>query len=48
MTSEIELFGKDSVRLNILKDITDGKINISIALDDGEYQDYFSSIVIQR
>lgn len=44
MTSEIELFGKDSVRLNILKDITDGKINISIALDDGEYQDYFSRI----
>ena len=44
MTSDIELFGKDSVKLNILKEIISGEINISVSLDGGVYQDYLSQI----
>ncbi len=44
MTSEIELFGKDSVKLGILKEITSGNINISLSLNGGVYQDYLSQI----
>ena len=44
MTSEIELFGKDSVKLNILKELIGGDINISLSLDGGVYQDYLSQI----
>ena len=44
MTSEIELFGKDSVKLNILKELVSGDINISMSLNGGVYQDYLSQI----
>ena len=44
MTSEIELFGKDSVKLNILKELVSGDINISLSLNGGVYQDYLSQI----
>lgn len=44
MTSEIELIGKDSVKLKILKDVFSGKINISLSLDGGNHQDFLSQI----
>ncbi len=44
MTSEIELFGKDSVKLNILKELHSGDINISLSMNGGVYQDYLSQI----
>ena len=44
MTSEIELYGKDSVKLNILKELISGDINISLSLSGGVYQDYISQI----
>lgn len=44
MISEKELFGKDSVRLNILKELTSGEINISFSLNGGVYRDYISDI----
>ena len=44
MTSETELFGKDSIKLNILKELTEGEINISLSLGGGVYQDYLSQI----
>lgn len=44
MTSEIELFGKDSVKLNILKELHSGDVNISVSLNGGVYQDYLSQI----
>lgn len=44
MTSEIELFGKDSIKLNILKELISGDINISLSLGGGVYQDYISQI----
>ena len=44
MTSEAELFGKDSVKLNILKELLSGDINISLSLDGSAYKDYISQI----
>ena len=44
MTSEIELFGRDSVKLNIVKELVSGDINISVSLNGGVYQDYLSQI----
>ena len=44
MTSEIELFGKDSVKINILKELVSEDINISLSLNGGVYQDYMSQI----
>ena len=44
MTSEIELFGKDSIKLNILKELVSGDINISLSQNGGVYQDYISQI----
>lgn len=44
MTSEIELYKNDSVKLNILNELKDGDINISLSFDGGVYQDYISQI----
>ena len=44
MTSDTELFGRDSVKLNILKELKSGNISISLAQDGGEAQDYISRI----
>lgn len=44
MTSETELFGRDSIKLNILKELISGDINISVSLNGGVYQDYLSQI----
>lgn len=44
MTSEAELLGKDSVKLNILKELLSGDINISLSLDGSAYKDYISQI----
>ena len=44
MTSEVQVFGKDRIRLNILQDVLSGMIQLSFQLDNGIIQDYLSQI----
>ena len=42
MTSEVQVFGKDKIRLNILQDVLGGMINMGFQLDNGAVLDYAS------
>ena len=44
MTSEIQVYSKDSLKLNILNDVLNGVVNLSFQLNDGNSEDYASSI----
>lgn len=44
MTSEIQFFGKDKLRLNILREVLEGKISLGFQLGSGAVQDYASAI----
>ena len=44
MTSDVQVFGKDKIKLNILQDVLGGLVNISFQLDNGPAQDYASQI----
>lgn len=44
MTSDIQVFGKDKIKLNILQDVLSGMVSISFQLNNGPAQDYASQI----
>lgn len=44
MTSDIQLSGRDSVKLPFLKAILDGSVTLSVSLNGGTPQDYASSV----
>jgi len=44
MTSDIQVFTKDSIKLNILQDVLGGMIKLSLKLGDKPAEDYASSI----
>lgn len=44
MTSEVQVFAKDKIKLNILQDVLGGLVNIGLQLDNGLTQDYTTQI----
>lgn len=44
MTSEVQVFAKDKIKLNILQDVLDGLVNIGLQLDNDLMQDYTTQI----
>ena len=44
MTSDVQVFTKDSIKLNILQDVLSGLIKLSLKLGDKPAEDYASSI----
>lgn len=44
MTSEVQIFGKDKIKLNILQDILGGMIKVGFQLNNGPVQDYATEI----
>lgn len=44
MTSEIQIFAKDKIKLNILQDVLAGLVNVTFQLNNGAAQDYASQI----
>ena len=44
MTSEIQVYSKDSLKLNILNDVLSGMVKLSFQLNNGNSEDYASSI----
>lgn len=44
MTSDVQVFGKDKIKLNILQDVLAGLVNISFQLNNGPAQNYASQI----
>lgn len=44
MTSEVQIFGKDKIKLNILQDILGGMIKVGFQLNNGPVQDYVTEI----
>lgn len=44
MTSEVQIFNKDKIRMNILQDVLGGMIGLSFQLDNGQLRDYASEI----
>jgi hypothetical protein len=44
MTSEVQIFGKDKIKLNILQDVLAGLVNVTFQLNNGTAQDYASQI----
>ena len=46
MTSEVQVFAKDKIRLNILRNILGGMINVSFQQNNSMPQDYASQITL--
>ena len=44
MTSEVQIFNKDKIRMNILQDVLGGMIGLGFQLDNGQLRDYASGI----
>lgn len=44
MTSEVQVFAKDKIKLNILQDVLGGMVNVSFQQNNGASQDYASQI----
>ena len=44
MTSEVQVFAKDKIRLNILRNVLGGMINVSFQQNNSTPQDYASQI----
>ena len=44
MTSEVQIFNKDKIRMNILQDVLGGMIGLGFQLDNGQLRDYVSEI----
>lgn len=44
MTSEVRVFSKDKIKLNVLQEVLDGKINLALQFGGGDAQDYASAI----
>ena len=44
MTSEVQVFAKDKIKLNILQDVLGGMVNVSFQQNNGAPQDYASQI----
>lgn len=44
MTSEVQVFAKDKIRLNILQDVLGGMVNVTFQQNNGAPQDYASQI----
>ena len=44
MTSEVQIFNKDKIVLNILQDVLGGMIGLGFQLDNGQLRDYASGI----
>ena len=45
MTSEVQIFGKDKIKLNILQDILGGMIKVGFQLNNGPLQDYAKATI---
>jgi hypothetical protein len=48
MTSDIEILNKDSIKMNILREIVSGNIKVSLALDGNAQEDYATKIHNER
>ena len=44
MTSEVEVFVKDSLRINALKEILDGQMSLSLKLENDRERDYSTEV----